>query len=282
MRHLQIALAATLILIGACVDRTQPTAPEVSLYAMDCGRFSMADASVFADDGSYNGLAVEAVDPCYLIRHPVGDFLWDTGLPDALSQQADGYVSGPFTLRVPRRFVDQLAQLQLTPADIDLFSISHSHFDHVGNAALLTNATWIVDAEERAWMFREEARSDENFALIAPLENARTRLIEGDADHDVFGDGSVTIIQAPGHTPGHTVLLVRLPDAGPVLLTGDMFHLAQSRERRTVPTFNTDRAQTLASMDKVERIAAETGARVVRQHVAEDFEALPAFPEPLN
>ena len=95
-------------------------------------------------------------------------------------------------------------------------------------------------------------------------------------------DGSVTIVQTPGHTPGHTVLLVRLPNAGPVLLTGDMFHLAESRERHLVPSFNTDRAQTVASQAEVERIATETGARVVRQHVPEDFNAMPAFPAPLN
>ncbi len=276
------ALITALGLAAGCQQEAPAPAPQISLYALDCGRFSMTDASVFADDGSYDGLAVEAVDPCYLIRHPEGDFLWDAGLPDSLSEADGGYTAGPFMLRVPVRFVDQLAQLQMTPADIELFSISHSHFDHVGNAALLTDATWIVDSDERAWMFREEARGDENFALVAPLESFQARLIEGDADYDVFGDGSVTIIQAPGHTPGHTLLLVRLPNAGPVLLTGDMFHLSQSRERRTVPTFNTDRAQTLASMDKVERIASETGARVVRQHVTEDFTALPAFPEALN
>ena len=68
----------------------------------------------------------------------------------------------------------------------------------------------------------------------------------------------------------------------PVLLTGDMWHLAESRERRTVPRFNTDRAQTLASMEKVEQIATETGARVIRQHVPEDFTSLPTFPAALN
>lgn len=132
-------------------------------------------------------------------------------------------------------------------------------------------------------MFRPEARADtQSFAAYSQLENAETRLIEGDADLDVFGDGSVTIVQAPGHTPGHTVLLVRLANVGAVLLTGDMYHLAESRERRTVPTFNVDRAQTLASMDKVERIAVESDALVIRQHVQEDFDALPRFPEALN
>jgi glyoxylase-like metal-dependent hydrolase (beta-lactamase superfamily II) len=176
----------------------------------------------------------------------------------------------------------QLAQLDLTPADIEFVSFSHQHGDHTGNGNLFAASTWIVDADERAYMFSDEARAGQAFAGYAQLENAETRTIEGDGDYDVFGDGSVTIIQAPGHTPGHTVLLVRLPNAGPVLLTGDMYHLAESRERRLVPAFNTDRAQTVASQDKVERIASETGARVIRQHVIEDFNSLPAFPAALN
>ena len=92
----------------------------------------------------------------------------------------------------------------------------------------------------------------------------------------------MTIIQAPGHTPGHTVLLVRLPKAGPVLLTGDLWHIAESQAARRVPRFNTDRAQTLESMDKVEALARETHARVVREHVPEDIAALPRFPQPLR
>jgi N-acyl homoserine lactone hydrolase len=276
---------AALAALAACGQSQQqtPEAPAVQLYALDCGRISISDIGSFADDGSLNGQTRDLVDPCFLIRHPDGDLLWDTGLPDGFADAPDGaVVSGPYTMRVPNKLVDQLALLQLTPADIEFVSISHSHFDHVGNAGLFTTSTWLLDADERAWMFREEARGAEEFPLIAPIENAPTRALEGDGDTDVFGDGSVTIIQAPGHTPGHDVLLVRLPNAGPVLLTGDMWHMRESRERRLVPAFNTDRAQTLASMDKVEALATETGARVVRQHVAEDFEALPVFPAALN
>ena len=97
----------------------------------------------------------------------------------------------------------------------------------------------------------------------------------------MFGDGAVTIVQAPGHTPGHTVLLLKLK-SGAVLLTGDLWHVAEARAKRTVPRFNVSRPQTLASMDKVEALARDTGARVVRQHVVEDFTALPAFPAALE
>jgi glyoxylase-like metal-dependent hydrolase (beta-lactamase superfamily II) len=275
--------AAALLALGACNPApTAPEAPAVQLYAMDCGSGEMADAGAFADNGSLDGQARTVVVPCYLIRHPDGDLIWDLGLGDAIAAAPNGELaSDGFTLRVPVTLAAQLAQLELTPADIEFVSISHSHFDHVGNAGLFAGSTWILDADERVWMFRDEARATQEFAAIAPIENATTRLIEGDGDTDVFGDGSVTIVQAPGHTPGHSMLLVRLANAGPVLLTGDMYHMSESREQRLVPRFNVDRAQTLAAMDKVDALEAQ-GARVVRQHVAEDFAALPRFPEALN
>ncbi|MEZ6022428.1 MAG: N-acyl homoserine lactonase family protein [Hyphomonadaceae bacterium] len=210
--------------------------------------------------------------------------IWDTGFGDALAEQSEGMRVEEMhaTFSVPLRLADQLAQIGVDPADIDYISFSHSHADHTGNAVMFPNAVWIVDADERAFMFSDEARATPEFQAYARLENAETQLIEGDADYDVFGDGTVKIIQAPGHTPGHTVLLAQLPHAGAVLLTGDMYHLSESRSRSLVPRFNTDRAQTLASMEKIERIARENDALVIRQHVREDFDAMPRFPDALN
>lgn len=284
IRIAALAVSA-LALLGACQQETAaPAAETVRLYAMDCGRINVANAGVFADDGSYEGVTRQLVDPCYLIRHPNGDLLWDAGLPDSLADVPGGQaVEGtPFHVSMPTKLSAQLTQLGLTPSDIEYLSFSHSHFDHVGNAAMFTDAIWIVDEDERAAMFTDEARGQENFPLYAPLESVETRFIEGEADYDVFGDGSVTIVQTPGHTPGHTILRLNLANAGTVLLTGDMWHLAESREARRVPTFNFNRDQTLASMDKVEALAAETNARVVRQHVSEDFAAMPVFPEALD
>jgi glyoxylase-like metal-dependent hydrolase (beta-lactamase superfamily II) len=286
MKKLMMSVAA-LAALAACGQSTeQAQAPAIELYAMDCGHTQFTDLDMFADDGSFAGQARELIVPCYLIRHPDGDLIWDAGLPEAIADMPNGFSPPGFPahFNVPVKLTAQLAQLNLAPADIELVSFSHMHSDHTGNGNLFAAAsTWIVDADERTRMFDAAHRADpSDFNNYNQLENAETRLIEGDADYDVFGDGSVTIIQAPGHTPGHTVLLVRLPNAGPVLLSGDMWHLAESRERRTVPRFNTDRAQTLASMDKVERIASETGARVIRQHVPEDFTSLPTFPAALN
>ena len=281
------ALTISLLALAACGQSTQTpqAAPAIQLYAMDCGHAAFADVDMFADDGSFAGQSRTLVDPCYLIRHPSGDLIWDTGFPDAVADMPNGLDIAEMGARVTmaNKLVDQLAQLNLTPGDIEFVSFSHAHGDHTGNGNLFAQSTWIVDADERAYMFDERHRADaQSFNAYNQRENAQTRLIEGEGDHDVFGDGSVVSVQAPGHTPGHTVLMVRLANAGPVLLTGDMWHLAESRERRTVPRFNVNRDQTLASMDKVEALARDTHARVVRQHVQEDFDSLPRFPEALH
>ena len=160
--------------------------------------------------------------------------------------------------------------------------LTHFHPDHIGNAGLFASSTWVVDPDERTFAFRDAARANaQQFAVYSALETSKTATVEAPT-YDVFGDGSVIVHQAPGHTPGHTILQVNLKEAGPVLLTGDLWHIAESRAAKRVPRFNTDRAQTLKSYEMTEALAAKTKARVVRQHVPEDFAALPKFPEPLR
>lgn len=263
---------------------TAATAPEVKLYAMNCGDMTFADVDLFADDGSMKGQSRNFADACYLIRHPAGDLLWDTGVPEGIADMPDGLSPAgfPVHITVKRKLSEQLAELGVPAADIEFLSFSHLHFDHTGNGNLFAASTWIVDADERAAMFSDQARASDEFAAYSALENAKTVLIEGDDSHDVFGDDSVVIYQTPGHTPGHTTLLVRTAHSGNLLLTGDMWHLLESREQHLVPSFNVNREQTLASMDRIEVLAKLNDARVVRQHVPEDLAALPAFPAALQ
>jgi glyoxylase-like metal-dependent hydrolase (beta-lactamase superfamily II) len=219
---------------------------------------------------------IHATNPCFLVRHPKGDLLWDLGMPSSIADASDGITMGRVRIRVDRKLVDLLAQLGLAPADIDYVSISHSHFDHVGNAELFPNATWIVDADERAWALRSEARTNASAPLYRALGNASTRVIQGSEDFDVFDDGTVIIVQAPGHTPGHTALLLRLPHAGAVMLAGDIWNTVDSWTARR------GSSQELATMAKIDRLIAENSARLIRQHIAEDFESLPRFPHYLH
>lgn len=292
-RHTRFALGTVAVALAgaalaACGTTDAPSAgapPKVRLYAMHCGQIDVSDADAFADDGSMRGIAQSLIVPCYLVRHPSGDLIWDTGLAASIADLPNGLdppgePGGHFSM--PKTITAQLAALGLTPAAIPFVSFSHMHGDHAGNGNMFAAARWIVDRDERQAMFSDAARQGEDFAGYRGMEHAATTLIEGDRPHDVFGDGIVVIHQAPGHTPGHTVLLVKTAGAGAVLLTGDLWHLAASRERRLVPRFNVDRALTLASMDAVEALAAATGARIIRQHVRADFDSLPVFPKPLE
>jgi N-acyl homoserine lactone hydrolase len=288
MNRFVVAVAGGLALT-ACSPKAETAAvPEpakpvvaVKLYAMDCGRFHTTDAAPFSDAHDYDGQARDLVNPCYLIRHDSGDLLWDTGIPSAAASTPPP-ANGAFTASLAKTLEAQLADMNLTPADIEFLSFSHLHFDHTGNGNTYAQATWIVDKDERDAMFSEEARKSPDFQNYSALENAKTVLIESENDHDVFGDGSAVIVQAPGHTPGHTVLLLKTAASGNVLLAGDMWHLAEARVKRTVPLYNFDKAKTLASMDKVEALATAHNAKVIRQHVPEDFAGLPVFPAGLE
>lgn len=268
---------------SAATEAASKTSPSpVRLYVMDCGRVNIGDLEIFSNKGEYAERQHTATAMCYLVRHPQGDLIWDAGLPDALNAMPDGLTNGPFNFSVPTTMASQLEAVGVTPDDIEYFTVSHSHFDHIGNAALFAEtSTFLVDKDERAYMFRDEARADaQSFPLVAALESAETT--EFDGDYDVFGDGSVTIIATPGHTPGHTSLLVNLAKEGPVLITGDLYHLIESRERRIVPSFNVDADETLQSMDKFETLAKELGARVIVEHSVEHMNDLPLAPNYLE
>ena len=286
MKHIlaSASLAALLVACGGHDDAPNaadaPEAAEASaaslkLYALDCGRIEMLDLDIFSVEGAYAGEQNSAVDTCFLIRHPEGDLVWDAGLPDALAEMEDGLTNGPFKVSVPTTLLSQLEALEVPPADVEYFSISHSHFDHTGNSNYFAGSTFIVHEAEREWMFAQDDTSA--FADLADAETVTFSDV-----YDVFGDGSVTIHPTPGHTPGHSVLLIRLENEGPVLLTGDMYHLTRARELKTVPRFNTDIDETRASIEAFEKLAAETGARVIIQHEADDFAELPKPPAYLD
>ncbi len=295
MNKFLFVAASALALVAACsqeksateandaaapVSKDEPAgqgADLVRLYTFDCGSIEMKNLSYFTQGDEYDGRTNSASVMCFLIRHPKGDLLWDAGIPAAVRDLDGGFQTEAFGMTMATTIEEQLGEIGLTVGDVDYHTISHSHFDHVGDSGRFAGATFLIDRDERAHMFRDEARADaQNFAAYSALETAET--IEFDGDYDVFGDGTVTILDMPGHTPGHKTLLVRLDNSGAVLLSGDLYHLQESREKRYVPKFNTNVEDTLASMDRFEQIAADTGARVILQHVQADYDALPRLP----
>ena len=246
--------------VGAATEAGTPAS--LRLYVFDCGNLRIADPGRFSltmDEVSTLELSV----PCYLIEHPNGTLLWDAGLSDSLAEgsphtQANGTVTTvTATLRA------QLDELGYQPSDITYLALSHMHYDHAGNANAFAASTWLVQRPEHEAAFGD-AQGFFDRALYADLEHSETMLL--DSDHDVFGDGMVVIKSAPGHTPGHQVLFVKLAETGPVVLSGDLYHFPENRTLKRVPTFNFDEAQTLESMDLVEDFLIETGARLWIEH----------------
>ncbi|MCH8505649.1 MAG: N-acyl homoserine lactonase family protein [Ectothiorhodospiraceae bacterium] len=251
------------------------------LYAMHCGSLSLESMSMFEDTDEYTATPGDLVVPCYLIRHPEGDLIWDTGLGDQLARHGDGVVIGEgVTARVDVTLEAQLRQLDLVPGDIDYVAFSHFHFDHTNNAPLFAQSTYIVNRKELDWAQGTPTPFGVNLESLNVLADAKTQLIE--FDHDVFNDGSVRILQAPGHTPGHQVLMLQLTNAGTVILSGDLYHTHDNHELSRVPAINTSRAETLASIDRISRLMEKQDARLVIQHAPEDFAALPRFPAHLD
>ena len=243
----------------------------IKLYTFDCGNIEVSDFDAFSSSGDYAGQVGRLTNTCYLVRHPAGDLIWDLGLPHGLVDSAP-QVDGIFTVSLKSSLTDLLAEIDLTVADIDFMSVSHSHFDHTGQASLFPDVKWLVHQSELEHMFSTEESKAQN-AAFAGLN--KTTFSE---NYDVFGDGSVVILETPGHTPGHTVLQVNLPESGPILLTGDLYHRTESRELQRVPRFNTDESKTRLSMTPFERLATELGARVIIQHELTDVSALPQPP----
>ncbi len=273
MKHWIAAFCALLLAAPAAAEEV----PDMEMWRLDCGTFELSDTAPFSDAHLYDGEKRTLTDSCYLIRHGEQYLLWDTGLPSALKGQS--VTQWVFTLSVTKTIKEQLAEIGIDPAQVTHVGISHYHDDHIGQAAEFPNAQLVIgtlDAEAVTSGEMEQTR-----AQLAPwlAEGATGDVRRRRTDLDLFEDGSVVIMSMPGHTPGHASLLVRLPETGNVLLTGDLYHFEEQIANRGVPEFNTDRADTLASFERFNATAKALNATVVIQHDPRHIARLPTFPE---
>jgi len=257
--------------VASQTGNTPATVVKLSLTRLDCGSATIKNFDKFFSDkpGLYESAPRQITDSCYLIQHGDEQMIWDTGFPASWKGQTKDL--GDLTVTIDKTLAEQLAQVGLTPADIDIVGISHEHSDHTGQASEMPQAELIIGKGD----FDDTKGKDDPFGPWRK-DGANVRAVTADAD--IFGDGSVVALHLPGHTPDHLALLVKLA-SGPVLLTGDLYHSRDAREKRGVPPFNTSREQTLQSMDAFEKLAKDTGAKVIIQHEPRDIAVLPAFPK---
>ena len=278
MKKYVLALAAGLsFVIAGSANAAGSDSAELELWRLDCGTIQVNELQQFSDTFNYNGKSKTLTDSCYLIRHNKQLMLWDTGLPEALLNAK--FTKDAMSPRLNRTLKDQLQQINVKPDDIDMVGVSHYHFDHVGQAAQFPNAKLLIGSADLAALKQTPLPFGADPAPLAPWITGSSSVESVSGDHDVFGDGSVMMIDTPGHTPGSHSLLVRLPKFGAVLLSGDTVHFNEQVANNNIPPFNTDRAQSLASMDRLYGIAKNIPATLIIQHEPEHIKLLPAFPK---
>ena len=253
----------------ACAAPAAAQGSTLQLWRLDCGTIDFSDLGVFSDTGLYAGQKKTLAASCYLIRNGDRYLLWDTGLDGGLA----GKPKDKEGSLLKERIATQLARIGVKPEAISYVGVSHYHYDHTGQLPDFARATLLIGKGD--WEVAQKWPAAR--PRFAPWLGGKSKVEPLDGDKDVFGDGKVTMLDMPGHTEGHHALLVRLA-SGPVLLSGDQYHFTENRTVGGVPSFNVDRADTLASHDRFENLAANLKAKVVIQHEPADIAKLPAFP----
>ena len=247
-----IALAAAAWVLAS--PAAAQTGTVERLYVLECGQGQVGDLSRWSP-GVNVGKKTEFVTNCYLIKHAQGYMMWETGLADEVAAMPEG--RGGFThWRLARTLASQLDEIKVKPAEVKFVAASHTHPDHIGNVELFPQSMLLMQKAEYEW---PGANNAPRFKPSHPVTK-----LEG--DYDVFGDGSVTLLSTPGHTPGHQSILIRLARTGPILISGDAAHFRENWDYRRVPSFNVDVQKTLTSMDRIAAIVAHTRAQFWIHH----------------
>jgi len=272
MKRLLLVLGIV-VFTGACT--TGP--PALRLYVFDDGEITGLDPKLF-------GFAreelkeVDFVNVSYLVVHPRGTVMFDTGGIGDEHFPADGSPAKEGVMSASKKLVPQMAAAGYKPSDVTYLVMSHYHSDHTGNANLFAGATWIVQKAERDYMFQDKPQGIIQPATYSALRNATTKVLNNE-DFDIFGDGTVVIKSTPGHTPGHQVMVVKLPKLGPVILSGDLYHYPEEIATGKTPNFEFDAATSAKSRAAIQAYVKDTGAKLWIEHDKLTHAALPKAPQ---
>jgi N-acyl homoserine lactone hydrolase len=252
------------------------------LYRLDCGHSLANDESVWTPDENV-GRDIEFSSTCWLIKHGSKWLLGDTGVPESALGNPRGWSTLPklIVYHLDRSLTDQLAEIGLKPSDITLVAISHTHGDHIGNVSLFPQSTILMQQAEYSWINSANGPNDNVNQLMALARKLlgtpkNLKLINGDTD--VFDDGSVTLASTPGHTPGHQSLLVHLRNSGFIILSGDVAHSEENFEKDIVPSLNTNKAESIASMERIRQLIAMYKAMLFINHYKKQTDTLKLLP----
>ncbi len=276
------SIVALALALGQAAQTKPPAVKALRLYVFDCGTLTPNREGVERYHVSIQEVGETRMPvPCFLIVHPRGTLMWDVGvIPDrvveAQANNANANVNPTVAAVVTRTLKSQLAQVGYKPEDITYVAISHAHIDHTANLNSFAGSTWLTRAAERDFMWAEN-NPRVNPTFYTALKNSKTIVVDKD-EYDVFGDGSVIMKAAPGHTPAHQVLILKLARTGPVMLSGDLFHYPEERTFKRMPPDNEfNVAQSAASRRIIEDYLAKTKMPLWIEH---DYEFITKLTHP--
>ncbi len=252
----------------------------MKLYAMTCGQLTTRlDGLMEGGEGE-----VTIPIPAYLIEHPKGTVLFDTGMHPACQTDPAGHLSPrlaeifQFRYTAGEEVSARLMAIGRDPAKIDVIVNSHLHFDHVGGNASIPNATVVVQRREWEQGMDPDLAAQRGFYRQDYDVGHKVRQVDG--EHDLFGDGRIVCLPTYGHTPGHQSLKLRLDadqGGGEVVLAADACYFCRSLRERRLPPRAFDREAMLHTYDRLAALEAG-GARLFYGHDPEFWATVPQAP----
>ncbi len=254
----------------------------IKLYIIDSGHVNIKDMSVFQPGSEPK--SAEAPIRCYLIVHPKGLLIWDTGLADSIAKMNEGMdiYGGMATWRLPVKLKTQLEKIGVKPSDIDYLGLSHIHPDHIGNVSYFKDSTLIIHKKEYESIdYNIDYAKQYGFDTTPLMELSNFSSIEKiEGLYDLFNDRSVILVPTPGHSPGHMALYVDLADTGPVILGGDLYQNEDDHKNYVVPSMTEDKKALVESFVVIDELIEQTGAKLWHTHdqqQAKKLDHLPLF-----
>ncbi len=222
----------------------------------------------------------------YVIKHPKGNVIFDTGNNDKTITDPEGWwgpLAKGFGLKMTKddAMAVQLAKIGMKTDDIKYVVAGHMHLDHGGNVSQFPKSTLVVQNDEMkaAWW------PDIGYSIYyIPGDFADTKKMDVmrlSGDIDLFGDGTFRIFRAPGHTPGTQFAVVKLPKTGSVILTSDVVYLKESLDKNLIPPIpgTWSPSASYESYARMRHVRDTENAQIFYGHDPEIFKTTKKAPE---
>ncbi|PSP76004.1 MBL fold metallo-hydrolase [Halobacteriales archaeon QS_3_64_16] len=266
---------------------------EIELFAMNTADWEYEYSAMMRLQRP--GETYPSLTPFYLIDHPEGVVLFDTGTSaEMLADPANYGAYGASHMEESAgkeiepteggSASEQIADLGYEPEDVDQVVLSHLHLDHAGDIDAFSESTIVVQQAELEYAWWPADPIQRSLYLegdFGPLRSGAFDVREIEGSYDVFGDGTIRCLPTPGHSAGHQALQVELEEAGTVILGADLAFTQEAYEQELQPPFAWDTREALRSNRDVRNLERAEDAAVYLAHDREHFEELPNPPESL-